>query len=237
LFERPHHRRIATVLAALDAPMLAANGCYFGGGTAIALSHGEYRESADIDFLVSDLTGFRALRQRVTGQGGLAALARPGATLAQLREVRADQYGIRTVLGVDGDAIKFEIVLEARIVLATPTPTDLVCGVATLTALDMATSKLLANSDRWADDSVFSRDVIDLAVLQPKRKLLAEAVAKASLAYGDSITNDMDRAVRQLRDRDGRLAVCMQALQINLPKALLWQRIRALAAAGGQVGA
>ena len=104
--------------------MLAAHGCYFGGGAAIALSHGEYSESADIDFLASDLSGFRGLRQRVTGLGGFAALARPGATLAQWREVHADQYGIRTVLGVDGVAVKFEIVLEARIVLAAPTPTD-----------------------------------------------------------------------------------------------------------------
>lgn len=217
--------------------MLAVQGCYFGGCTAIALSHGEYRESVDIDFLVSDLSGFRALRQRMTGLSGVAALARPGATLAQLREVRADQYGIRTVLGVDGDAIKFEIVLEARMVLAAPTPTDQVCGVATLTALDRVASKLLANSDRGTDDSVFSRDVIDLAMLQPKGKLLAEAIAKASVAYGDSITSDLARAVQQLRDRKGRLTACMQALQINLPKALLWQRIRALAAAAGeQVG-
>ena len=218
--------------------MLAAHGCYFGGGTAIALTHGEYRESVAIDFLVSDLAGFRGLRQRVTGLGGIAALAHPGATLAQLREVRADQYGIRTVLRVDGVAIKIEIVLEARIVLAAPTPTDQVCGVATLTPLDMAASKLLANSDRWADDSVFSRDVIDLALLQPRGKLLASAIAKTSLAYGDSITADLARAVQQLRDREGRLATCMQALQINLPKALLWQQIRALAAAAaGQAGA
>ena len=220
--------------------MLAAHGCYFGGGTAIALSHGEYRESGDIGFLVSDLSGFRGLRQRVTGLGGFAALARPGATPVQLREVRADQYGIRTVLGVDGVAIKFEIVLEARIVLAAPMPSDQVCGVAMLTALDMAASMLLANSDRWADDSVFSRDVIDLALLQPRGKLLAGAIAKAGLAYGCSITADLARAVQQLRDREGRLATCMQALQISLPKALLWQRIRALAAAvaaAGQAGA
>jgi len=31
----------------------------------------------------------------------------------------------------------------------------------------MATSKLLANSDRWADEGVFNRDVIDLAMMQP----------------------------------------------------------------------
>ncbi|WP_255343899.1 nucleotidyl transferase AbiEii/AbiGii toxin family protein [Methylibium sp. T29-B] len=53
MFERPHHRRIATILAALDADVLVANDCLFGGGTAMALRYGEYRESVDIDFLVS----------------------------------------------------------------------------------------------------------------------------------------------------------------------------------------
>ena len=54
-FERPHHQRIAQVLCALNAPLLRDNHCLFGGGTAIALRYGEYRESVDIDFLVSDL--------------------------------------------------------------------------------------------------------------------------------------------------------------------------------------
>ena len=60
--------------------------------------------------------------------------------------------------------IKFEIVLAARIELATPAAVDTLCGVATLTPLDVVTSKLLANADRWADDSVFSRDPIGRAV-------------------------------------------------------------------------
>lgn len=55
LFERLHHQRIAHVLGALNGPLLRANNCLFGGGTAIALRYGEYRESVDIDFLVSDL--------------------------------------------------------------------------------------------------------------------------------------------------------------------------------------
>ena len=37
----------------------------------------------------------------------------------------------------------------------------------------MTASKLLANSDRWADDGVFSRDLIDLAMLQPEVALVA----------------------------------------------------------------
>ena len=51
----------------------------------------------------------------------------------------------------------------------------------------MATSKLLANSDRWMDDGVFSRDLIDLAMMAPALPLLRQAVAKAEQAYGTSI--------------------------------------------------
>ncbi|MGZ5132535.1 MAG: nucleotidyl transferase AbiEii/AbiGii toxin family protein, partial [Caldimonas sp.] len=46
-FEREHHRRIAAILQALDAELLAASHCLFGGGTAMALRYGEYRESVD----------------------------------------------------------------------------------------------------------------------------------------------------------------------------------------------
>ena len=54
-----------------------------------------------------------------------------------------NQYGIRTVVGLGGEAlgdtvndtasmgIKFEIVPEARIELATPAAADTLCGVAT----------------------------------------------------------------------------------------------------------
>jgi hypothetical protein len=229
LFERAHHRRIATVLESLDAPLLLAHRCLFGGGTAVALRQGEYRESVDIDFVVSDTAGYRELRQRLTGPRGVQAIVRTGATLDPVRELRADQYGLRTLLKVEGAEIKFEIVLEGRIELDPPGADDLVCGVAALTRLDMITTKLLANSDRWADDSVFSRDLIDLAMLQPKGKLLKQAMAKAEAAYGQSIGRDLEKAVDHLLGREGRLERCMAAMQVNVPRALLWQRIKALA--------
>lgn len=52
LYKRPHHRRIADLLDRLDGELLATNCCYFGGGTAITLRYGEFRESVDVDFLV-----------------------------------------------------------------------------------------------------------------------------------------------------------------------------------------
>ena len=191
------------MLAALDAPKLEAHHCLFGGGTAMALRYGEYRESVDIAFLVSDLAGYRALRQALTDAAGVRNIARPGATLIATREVRADQYGIRTMLEEDGVQIKFEIVLEARIDLEQPpTDADRLCGVAALTPLDMAASKLLANSDRWRDDAVHSRDLIDL---------------------------DLACAIERLRGQPHRLAQCMEALDMRqVPHAVVWKYIRAL---------
>jgi hypothetical protein len=40
------------------------------------MSYGEYRESVDIDFLVSDVASYRNLRQLLTGADGIAAIVR-----------------------------------------------------------------------------------------------------------------------------------------------------------------
>jgi hypothetical protein len=228
LFDRPHHLRIARVLGALDGPLLREHNCLFGGGTAIALRFGEYRESADLDFLVSEVGHYRELRNALTGIG-LRAITRPDAApLEQAGEVTADQYGIRTRVMLDGQRIKFEIVLEGRIALEHPGDGDQVSGVATLTSLDMATSKLLANSDRWLDDGVFSRDLIDLAMMQPALALLRRAVAKAQGPYGASVLRDLERAIDRMQSRTGWLERCMRAMNMEAPLAVIWQRIRAL---------
>lgn len=229
MFERLHHRRIARVLAALDADLLRQANCLFGGGTAMALRFGEYRESVDMDFLVSDLNSYRRLRQLLTGEAGFAGLLRPdGERFRLAREVRADQYGIRTALLVDDLPVKFEVVLEGRFELAAASGKDRVCGVSTLTPLDMATSKLLANADRWSDDGVFSRDVIDLAMQNLSLPLLRQALLKARGAYGEAVARDLERAIERLQNRPGWLERCMQVMAIKLPKAALWSKIRAL---------
>ncbi|MCF6178294.1 MAG: nucleotidyl transferase AbiEii/AbiGii toxin family protein [Geopsychrobacter sp.] len=229
MFERPHHQRIAQVLLTLDGALLQKHNCLFGGGTAIALRFGEYRESVDVDFLISDIDCYRKLRLLVKGPDGITALFREkSGPVTQSRDIRADQYGIRTMLLVANEQIKFEIVLEGRIKLQSPGDNDQVCGVATLSSLDMATTKLLANSDRWADEGVFNRDLIDLAMMQPSRKMLLNAVARAELAYGKAIVNDLGKAVEKFQLRQEWLQRCMQALEIKIPQAVLWEKIRAL---------
>ncbi|MUL61089.1 hypothetical protein B5P44_00615 [Mycobacterium sp. CBMA 213] len=229
MFERAHHVRIASVLDALNPELLAASRCYFGGGTAIALRYGEYRESWGIDFLVSDRSGCSDLRELVRQPEGFNALTRRPVTVR--RPVVADRYGIRTLLDVDGAPIKFEIVLEGRIEPETPGPGDSVCGVATLTDLDMATSKLLANSDRWAERAAFSRDIIDLATMEPGPDLLGWAIAKAESAYRSAVVSDLNKAIDYLRDNPHRLDECMRDLRMHsTPKAVLWDRIKRLSA-------
>jgi len=229
MFERAHHRRVAQALQALDADVLRRHACWFGGGTALALRCGEYRESVDIDLLTADLDGYRALRELLTGAAGVQSLARPGAFLAATRAVRADAYGLRTALRVDGVDIKFEIVREARIALDHPGPNDQVAGIATLTFTDLLAEKLLANADRWADSSTFARDLIDLAMSDPPRKTLQAALTKARGAYGDGVDRALLQAHERLATQPARLRESLQALQMTgTSPAQLLQRLKAL---------
>ncbi len=230
LFERPHHRDVALVLQSLDAPALSQRHCYFGGGTAMALRYGEYRESMDIDFVISDLAGYRDLRQMLGNVRDYLPIAREGIEVKLAREIRADQYGIRTQVRSGESTIKFEIVLEARIDLVVPSQRDRVCGIQTLAPIDLAAEKLLANADRWADDSVYSRDLIDLAMMRADRPLLEAACVKAERAYGESVRRSLSQAVDGLEARRGRLEECMTALSVDgVTRAQLWQAIRTVA--------
>ncbi len=109
---RPEHTRIARLLRMMKSDFLTEAGCWFGGGTAIVMTHGEYRLSLDVDFLCSSQDGYRALRQAVTAKGCAGIVAQP---VKQLRDFRCDQYGLRTAIEVDGQPIKLEIVREGRI--------------------------------------------------------------------------------------------------------------------------
>lgn len=223
MFRRPHHQRIAVVLENLDADLLLKHRCLFGGGTAIVLTHDEYRESVDIDFICSSIDGYRELRTLVHG-GGLRALMR--SPLEEVREPRIDQYGIRTALRVEGQPIKFEIVYEGRVPLADPLVEDKICGVWTLTHEDRVATKLMANSDRWADDGVMSRDVIDLAMMC--HSLPEEGIHKAWKAYGPSVISDFENAGHALLEREGRLGKCLKALKMDISADDLRARIEGL---------
>ncbi|WP_221177463.1 nucleotidyl transferase AbiEii/AbiGii toxin family protein [Nocardioides marmoriginsengisoli] len=218
---------MAAVLSLLDAPLLVEHNCWFGGGTAIVLANDEFRESVDIDFLVSDQRSYRALRQ-IVREHGLDGLAHRELDL--LRPPVVDGYGIRASVLMTGVPIKFEIIHEGRISLDVPSPEQAICGVRTLTATDQVASKLLANDDRWADTSTFGRDLIDLAMMKPDTAALEAGAQKAVEAYGKTVGESLDKAVTSLRDRPHRLDEYIRALSIDVPRAVVWQSIRDLAA-------
>lgn len=160
MFERPHHQKIAQILHAMDADLLTHAKCYFGGGTAIALKLGEYRESVDINFLCSDLVGYRLLREAITPPTLGAVLRAP---IKHLREVRTQRDNTSTFLEVDGAAVRVKFVLEGRIAITGALDPEL--SVPVLCREDMYAEKLLANADRALDRSQMSRDLIDLAMM------------------------------------------------------------------------
>lgn len=228
MFKREHHLRIASVLQNLNPNLLDKYFCYFGGGTAIVLSKNEYRESVDIDFMCSELSGYRNLRENITAKG-INFLARSGAELHHSRDIRTDQYGIRTFIEVGEIQIKFEIIFEARLSFDKPSNDNRISGVSTLSKLDLGACKLLAHSDRGKDRSTFCRDLIDLAMLDLDKKTFKMALNKSKEAYGDSVEIDLTYGIEQFQQNPNRLDECMDALQIEtISKALLWKKLRSL---------
>jgi hypothetical protein len=227
-FMREHHQKIAHVLNSLNHEKLSNAHCYFGGGTAIALKYGEYRESVGIDFMVSDIHGYRQLRSDATDPGGLANIF---STLSQIdtsQEVRADQYGIRSAVKVMGSSIRFEIVLEGRITFDQPGDADKIHGVQCLNVADLIASKLLANSDRWGDASVFSRDLIDLVMMKFTTTEWQSGFAKSTRAYGESIHRDLIKACDAFLNKPVHVQGCLSRLKMNIPPTVLVDKVRDL---------
>ena len=216
-FRRPAHRDVVSVLSAMNASFLRDTQCYFGGGTRIVLELGEYRESNDIDFLCASQHGYRKLREAV-GPTSLGPIAGRGLKLA--RDVRADQYGVRTFFATAVGALKFEIVREARIALAGRAVARL--PVHALDHSHCFAEKFLANADRGLDAATLSRDIVDLAfMIEGWETADAQAgLALAESAYGASVrrsvaaVRDKVRGDRSYRNR------CMEGLAIEDAKTL-----------------
>jgi Nucleotidyl transferase AbiEii toxin, Type IV TA system len=196
-YRRAQHRLVGGTLKRMDAGFLARNECYFGGGTMLAMTLGEYRESRDIDFLCSSREGFRSLRETITDRS-LGAIFRNSIGLA--REVRADRDGIRTFLNVGDVPLKFEIVLEARIDI--DGAIDKTLGIPALRRECAIAEKFLANADRGLDDSALSRDLVDLAfvAVHVGRPPLEEGMAIAAGAYGTAIRTSLRSTLDRFRN-------------------------------------
>lgn len=218
-FRLAHHNKILTILNSLDADILKKGSAYFGGGTLLSLDFDEYRLSVDIDFISSvSSSGYKYLRNIVFDRG-YQGLFRD---LSKIKIGRGttDQYGIRMVVLVDDEPIKTEIIAEVRFELDLPRYPKW-SPVACLSLSDCFTSKLLANSDRFTDESVESRDLIDLAVLRLQSIIPPEAVRKAEQAY--EVMRPLKKAIQRFQERPDYRRECFASLQIDkqlIPKII-----------------
>ncbi len=179
-FRIGHHQLIHRVLAGLNCEFLSECRAYFGGGTLISLDLGEYRTSNDIDFICAVGADYRKLRNAISDRTP-RILLKDNSDL-QIERFTADQYGIRMAIAIDDVTIKTEIIAEGRFELDPPRQPSW-SPVECLSIGDCFTSKLLANADRYADASVHSRDLIDLAFLRTERSIPPLAIDKAEAAY------------------------------------------------------
>jgi Nucleotidyl transferase AbiEii toxin, Type IV TA system len=179
-FQIGHHQLIHQVLESLNCEFLSECRAYFGGGTLILLDLHEYRTSNDIDFICPLGADYRKLRNAISDRNPQILLKDNSAL--EIKRFTADQYGIRMAIVVDGVPIKTEIIAEARFELDSPRQ-PIWSPVECLSVSDCFISKLLANADRYADLSVHSRDLIDLAFLRNEQSIPPLAIEKAEAAY------------------------------------------------------
>lgn len=196
MFNRSHHQVIDAILQGMNRNLLEDCACLFGGGTCITLQLNEYRESKDVDFLCSDSTGYRNLREEIYRNGLKRFFSSP---VQIMREPIVNQYGVRTVLAVKDYKIRFEIVSEGRIRLDEGEKTCL--PVYCVSRSDLYAEKLLANADRGLDRHSANRDIIDLVMMIRYWGEIPEpAIKKAKSAYGDTIHESLERSMQYLQD-------------------------------------
>jgi hypothetical protein len=216
-YKRAAHGEVVAVLGTLDRAFLERCKCYFGGGTRIVLELGEYRESRDIDFLCASRDGYRLLRETIT-ETSLGQVAKKRVALA--REMRGDQYGIRTWLTRGDFRIKFEILREARIDLAGGKVARI--PVACLDHAHAFAEKFLANADRGLDASTLSRDAIDLAFMIEgwPGEASASGLAIAQGAYGAEVDRKLASVTAKLREDKAYRHRCIDGLAIAETRTL-----------------
>lgn len=203
----------------MDAAFLEEAECFFGGGTQLVMSHGEFRESRDIDFLVSSKAGLRMLRETL-GERSLGRLFKGRIHLAT--EVRAGRDAIRTFLTEDpaAEPVKFEIVVEGRIELEGDM--DPALGVPRLGLPWAIGEKLLANADRGRAKEHRARDVIDLAFvsLDVEETALLAGYGLAEGAYGQAVKRELDEVLKMLNLDAKYRNQCIEDLLIEDVKRL-----------------
>lgn len=221
MFDRDHHRAIATVLDALNHEYFRARQCYFGGGTLLTLDFHEFRESVDVDLLISDPVQIGALRRDLHG-GGYSVLfseVEPGFEFNpdQPRTTR-DKVIFAVLLPTYARPIKVEIIFEERIALDAARDV-MFTAMPCLSIRDSIAGKLLANADRGRDTAYFAKDLVDLAIVVTDPRQLEDAIEKVHTSpRGYDVDAPLRATVRHFRDNPFFRRQCYKQLQISTPR-------------------
>jgi hypothetical protein len=219
IFKIDHHNHILTIINNLKTEVFEKSFAYFGGGTLITLTNQEYRKSNDIDFICSvGLLGYKQLRTLIFEQGYQGLFS--DLSLISLGRSTMDQYGIRLLITLNNFFIKMEIIAEARFCVGEPQYFSW-SSIPCLNYNDCCTAKLLANADRYMDDSVQSRDLIDLAILRLQGKFSSVAIERAENAY--EVIRPLKVAIERFQQRENYRSKCFFSLQIeedNFPRII-----------------
>ncbi|MCU0552339.1 MAG: nucleotidyl transferase AbiEii/AbiGii toxin family protein [Leptolyngbya sp. Prado105] len=218
MFNFPLHNQVLKVLKSVKPELFEQCHIYFGGGTLLTLLYGEYRLSRDIDFLCTYGENFSRLRRALYDEGIHAIFNLPLQEIQLPHELKTDRDGVRTSIVISDAILKFEIVAEGRIALdppSYPTWSSLPC----LSLVDQVAEKLLANGDRWADGSVDSRDLIDLAILKLKTEFPQRAIDKAEAAY--PCVAPLKRAIANFQAQPDYRMRCYDRLGIQRPSEVI----------------
>lgn len=211
MFELIHHQRILVVLNSLYSDFFTEISAYFGGGTLLTLLYDEYRQSKDIDFICPVGVGYRKLRSEIYDKS-YNAIFTDFSRIKLPREIRADQYGMRTVIEIENVRIRFEIIAEARISLEPPVFYDW-SSVPCLSFTDSCAEKLLSNADRWADTAFLARDLIDLSVLRMCSEIPQLSIDKAESAY--PVIKPLRQAIKNFQNNPAYQDKCFSALRVK----------------------
>jgi hypothetical protein len=213
------HRKILQILEAVNHDFFQECSALFGGGTMLALAYGEYRLSRDIDFLCPYGAAFSHLRRGVFERGYEALFDLDKChEISFPRDIRTDRDGVRFAIQSGETILKFEIVAEGRITFEPPSQPQW-SPVACLGLVDQIAEKLLATGDRWADSSIYSRDLIDLAILKQKTTFPNAALAKAEAAY--PTIEPLKRAIQAFQSKPDYRLQCYERLQIETPATVI----------------
>lgn len=117
------------------------------------------------------------------------------------------------MIEVDGRPIKLEFIRNSHVSLNGCMSEEL--GLLVLRWEGMFCEKLLANADRFADKSTFSRDIIDLSLMTLNGgPIPTTALENARNVCGEIVDIAFQKAVARIRD-PAWLSTCMKELLIH----------------------